>query len=70
MEPNPFLLADMLYRNNFDYIDAPDAILKQRLSQRSGIIAACNLQNFENLRQQFEAPDVAQGETYIHIRNG
>lgn len=52
------------------YIDAPDAILKQRLSQRSGIIAARNLQNFENLRQQFEAPDVAQGETYIHIRNG
>ena len=52
------------------YTDAPDTILKLRLSQRSGIIAARNLQNFENLRQQFEATDVAQGKMYIHIRNG
>lgn len=52
------------------YVDAPDEILKQRLAQRPGIIAARNLQHFETLRQQFEAPNSAQGETYIYIKNG
>ena len=49
------------------YVYAPDDILKQRISKRSGTIADYNLQYFDELKQQFEEPST--DEEYVLIKN-
>ena len=49
------------------YVYAPDDILKQRISKRSGTIADYNLQHFDELKQQFEEPST--DEEYVLIKN-
>ena len=49
------------------YIYTPDEILKQRISQRKGVIAEQNLKNFDKLKQFFEAPD--DDEFFIKFDN-
>ncbi len=39
------------------YVYAPDEVLRQRLRGREGTIAARNLENFDELKALFEAPD-------------
>ena len=49
------------------YVYAPDDILKQRISKRSGTIADYNLQHFDELKQQFEEPST--DEEHVLIKN-
>ena len=49
------------------YIYAPDDILKQRISKRSGIIADYNLKHFDEIKKQFEEPDAS--ERFVLINN-
>ena len=50
------------------YIYAPDAVLKERISKRSGSIAIHNLKHFDELKKQFEEP--IADECFIKIDNG
>jgi predicted kinase len=38
------------------YLDTPDDIIMSRLKERSGVIAASNLSNFDKLKRAFELP--------------
>ena len=49
------------------YVYAPDNILKQRISKRSGTIADYNLKHFDELKKQFEEPESI--EQVIKIKN-
>lgn len=50
------------------YISAPDTVLKERISKRSGAIAIHNLKQFDELKKQFEEPSL--DECFIKIDNG
>ena len=50
------------------YIYAPDVVLKERISKRSGAIAIHNLKQFDELKKQFEEP--IADECFIKIDNG
>lgn len=49
------------------YVYAPDHILKQRISKRTGKIAANNIKNFDTIKQMFEPPQ--SDEKFIHVDN-
>lgn len=49
------------------YIYAPDNILKNRISQRTGAIADYNLIHFDEIKKKFEEPN--NSENYIKINN-
>lgn len=49
------------------YVYAPDNILKQRISKRTGKIATNNIKNFDNIKQMFEAPQ--SDEKFIRVDN-
>jgi len=49
------------------YIFASDEILKQRISQRKGVIAEYNLQHFDELKKMFEIPDA--DERFLIVNN-
>lgn len=49
------------------YIYAPDDILKQRISRRTGAIAQKNYQQFEQIKSAFEAPQ--SDEPHILVKN-
>ena len=38
------------------YLYAPDDVLKERISKRTGAIATYNLENFDQIRQSFQPP--------------
>lgn len=48
------------------YVYAPNAVLKQRISQRHGKIAQNNIKNFDKIKKLFEAPDVSENFTLIN----
>lgn len=47
------------------YVYAPDEVLRQRLRGREGTIAARNLENFDELKALFEAPDTDPRVNFI-----
>ena len=49
------------------YVYAPDEILKERISKRTGSIADYNLKHFDELKKQFEEPN--SNEEYVLINN-
>lgn len=49
------------------YIYAPDTVLKQRLTTRTGKIAEQNLLNFDILKKSFEEP--SQDEVFVTVKN-
>ena len=49
------------------YIYAPDNILKNRISQRTGAIAEYNLIHFDEIKKKFEEP--TSSENHIKINN-
>ncbi len=49
------------------YIYAPDTVLKQRLTTRTGKIAEQNLLNFDILKKSFEEP--SQDEVFVIVKN-
>lgn len=40
------------------YLDTPEGVILERLRKRTGVIAARNLQNFQELKKYFEKPEV------------
>ena len=49
------------------YIYAPDSVLKQRLTKRTGKIAEQNLLHFDSIKKSFEEP--SQEEVFITVKN-
>ena len=49
------------------YIYAPDSVLKQRLTKRTGKIAEQNLLHFDSIKKSFEKP--SQEEVFVTVKN-
>ncbi len=49
------------------YVYAPDEVLKERISHRTGVIAENNLRQFDSVKQSFEPPQ--PDEPHILVNN-
>ncbi len=49
------------------YVYAPDEILKERISHRTGLIAENNLRQFDRIKQSFEPP--CPNEPHVLVNN-